>query len=82
MDPELGNLVNLTNLSIRENNIIELPGRFYILFFLFPHSDIKSGERGEGEAGGDQIYLKYSRVHMLERGKGKIPNQILIFNHV
>ena len=28
LDPELGNLVNLTNFSIRENNISELPSKF------------------------------------------------------
>ena len=34
VDPELGNLVNLTNLSIRENNITELPGTISELFLL------------------------------------------------
>lgn len=34
VDPELGNLVNLTNLSIRENNITELPGTFSELSLL------------------------------------------------
>ena len=41
VDPELGNLVNLTNLSIRENNITELPGTISELLLELLFSNIQ-----------------------------------------